>query len=113
MIPSPRKVDKTLFKTLTSKGRWVNSDHFNGRVLLLCGQEKSKVSVVVPKKLEKSAVKRNVLKRRMYSIVRGHLNQMVLGSVCALFVKKVFSSKELPIVRKEVSDFMLKAKLLS
>ncbi len=113
MIPSSRKVDKTLFKTLVSKGKWVNSDHFNGRVLLLGGNYKSKISVVVPKKLEKSAVKRNVLKRRLYSVVRNCLGQMVTGSVCALFVKKGFSTKELTLLKKEVSDFMVKAKLVS
>ena len=59
MLPSKRKVTRALFKSVLEKGRSYASEHFSLRVVFL-SQGLTRFAIVVPKKVEKSAVKRNI-----------------------------------------------------
>ena len=112
MIPSSRKVGKSLFKSLMEKGKSFYSESFSARVFLSGTSELARFSVVVAKKLEKSAVKRNQIKRRTYSLLRPHLATAKIGSLCVFFIKKKIGTKSLPALRIEIETVLRKAKIL-
>jgi RNase P protein component len=59
---------------------------------------------VVPKKIEKSAVKRNYLKRRGYLILEKYFKKLPSGP-CGVFVfKKVVNPKEIEDEIKKILD---------
>lgn len=112
MTPSSRKVGKELFEPLMKKGVSYTSESFSAKVFVSSLDLSSKFSVVVAKKLEKSAVLRNVYKRRFYSLLRTSLDKVKTGVVCAIFLKKKISAKDLPALTLELGKFLDKSKIL-
>lgn len=112
MIPSSRKVPKDLFEILMKQGRSFSSESFSARVVVGAGGLPAKFSVVVAKKLEKSAVQRNTYKRRVYSLLRPFLDRVPLGTLCVLFLKKKANKSNLPNLAIEIESFLKKSKLL-
>ncbi|KKT45125.1 MAG: hypothetical protein UW34_C0005G0011 [Parcubacteria group bacterium GW2011_GWA2_44_15] len=112
MIPSSRKVGKDLFETLMKKGRSFTSESLNVRILAVTGGQPARFSVVVAKKMEKSAVQRNKYKRRVYSLLRPFLDKVQPGSVCALFLKKKVGKGDLSLLNTEIKTFFKKFALL-
>ncbi|MDO8590628.1 MAG: ribonuclease P protein component [bacterium] len=108
MIPSRRKVTTGLFKSVLEKGRNFNSDSFSLKVFSL-GSDAARFSVVVPKKLEKSAVKRNAIKRRVYSLLRLLLPIAKPGSICTFFIKKKVDTRSLSAVSVEITAALKKS----
>ncbi len=109
MIPARQKVNKALFKTLMEKGRSYHSGGFSIRVFFAPNGKGAKFSVVVPKKLEKSAVKRNAAKRRVYDAARPFLKIAAPGSVSAIFIKKPPTAASLPEFTREFELIFKKA----
>ena len=112
MIPSSRKVNKDLFGALMKKGYSYASPDFVARVFFDESLSPARFSVVVAKKLEKSAVQRNTLKRRVYSLLRPYLRLVRPGTVCALFIRKKINKKDLFSLMAEIDMFLKKSKLL-
>lgn len=113
MIPSSRKVGKDFFQVLTSKGRSYTSPSFKAKVFLDGSAKPAKFSITVAKKLEKSAVKRNFLKRRAYALLRPFLETAKPGSYTALFIQKGFSAKSPLFLKEEIESFLRKAAVIS
>ncbi len=109
MIPSKQKVGVQLFKTLTQKGRSFHSESFSLRVFFDDKAERPHFSVVVTKKLEKSAVKRNAMKRKVFVLLRPFLSLARKEAVCAIFLKKKTDSKTLPALKVEIEVALKKA----
>lgn len=112
MIPSSRKVGKDLFEPLMKKGRSFLSESFSARVMVGTTDLPARFSVVVAKKLEKSAVQRNTYKRRAYSLLRPFLDRVLPGTICVLFLKKKVNKSHLPHLATEIETFFKKANLL-
>ena len=112
VISSKNKVSKELFKALMAKGRSFVCHSFTARVFSDGTDLPPKFSVVVAKKLEKSAVKRNVIKRRFYSLIQPYIKIIKRGTVCALFVKKKLSMKDMKNTDLEIQIFLKKIKLI-
>ncbi len=112
MIPSSRRVGKDLFETLMTQGRFYPSETFGARVIVDPKGLPARFSVVVSKKLEKSAVRRNAYKRRVYSLLQPFLNRVSPGVVCALFLKKKADRSGLLLLAVEIETFLKKATLL-
>jgi len=112
MIPSPRKVGKGLFEALMKKGRYCVSESFSARILTGIDVLPIRFSVVVAKKLERSAVLRNTYKRRVYSLLRLFLNKIQPGTVCAMFLKKKINKKDLPSLAVELETFFKKSNII-
>lgn len=108
MIPRPRRVTTPLFTETLSRGAITRNGLLTIRLLPIEG--KSKVSVVVPKKVAASAVARNALRRRYVGAVENILPRLVPGFSIIFFVQK-------PVSRKEFLDETLsalkKSKMLS
>lgn len=102
MVPSNRKVSKDLFKELMQKGRSFHSAAFSMRILKRESSEPFRVSVVVAKKIDKRAVERNVIKRRVYSLLSPALPAGQSGVICAFFMKKKVPAGALPSLKEEI-----------
>jgi ribonuclease P protein component len=88
MISSKQKVGRELFKSLVEKGRSFHSENFSIRVAPLPSGGLSKFSVVVPKRIEKTAVGRNITKRLFYRAVGALMPKVLPGLICGIFLKK-------------------------
>ncbi len=66
-------------------------------------------SVVVAKKLEKSAVKRNGMKRRVYSLLRPYAKTGKKGLQCVIFLKKKVSKENLESLTLEIANLFERA----
>ncbi len=113
MIPSRRKVGHGLFEALMKKGRFYPTEHFSCRVFFSGVGGPAKFSVVVPKKIEKSAVKRNAAKRRLYAALRPFLPAAKPGSLCGFFLKKKFDGRALPFLALEMAEVLKKAGIIA
>jgi len=108
MLPSSQKVSRSLFKPIMLKGRRYASTSFNAIFFDSNQAGKPKFSVVVPKKVEKSAVRRNYMKRAVYSSVRGLLKGVRPGVACIIFMKKKVERADFKGLNDEVSVFLKK-----
>ena len=66
MLPKKSRIPRKLFTELLSGSRFVHSPHFTLRFKLIPNSP-SKVGVSVSKKVSKSAVIRNTVRRRVYA----------------------------------------------
>ncbi|MFZ2048899.1 MAG: ribonuclease P protein component [Minisyncoccia bacterium] len=92
MLPRHLRIKRGLYKELILGSRFVHSPHFTLRYIKIEGQ-KSKVGVSVSKKVAKSAVTRNTVRRRVYDCVSPYLEKykqyllLVVAKSGAQFVK--------------------------
>jgi ribonuclease P protein component len=112
MISSKQKVGRELFKSLLEKGRSFHSENFSLRVAPLPSGGLSKFSVVVPKRIEKTAVGRNVTKRLFYRAVGGLIPKVLPGLVCGIFLKKSVKKISFDALLSEVTIVFKKAKII-
>ncbi len=82
---------------------------FTLRVVSKTFKRGRKYAVVISKKIEKSAVKRNLLKRRIFSILREEMSKSFNGAV-VVFSKK--NCRDLPFssIKKEILSLLQKLK---
>ncbi len=90
MLPSKNRVNKTLFKEILKNGRSIHSPSFSFKYLNNPISTERQFSVVVSKKVLKRAVDRNLLKRRIYSILKEQLKLNKPYS-CVIWPKKEIS----------------------
>jgi len=83
MLPKKNRVNTKTFKTIWTKGRFVAGSFF---VFYFLNNKEVNFSFVVPKKIAKNAVTRNMLRRRGYRILKS-LNQ-VSGQGIFLYKKE-------------------------
>lgn len=84
MVPKKQRIDRETFDEIMKKGRIVHSGLFSLRFLK--NPEKSThFGVVVSKKIAKTAVLRNKIRRRAYSILRKTIKNPYFA---ILFAKK-------------------------
>ncbi len=87
MISRSQRISKKLFPNSLS-GRVFSTDLFSIR--LVQGKVDDvpfRASVVVSKKVAKTAVKRNLIRRRFYSILREQARKFPQGSLVVLYVR--------------------------
>ncbi len=110
MLPSNKRLDRNLFRSL-SESR-ILSTTFNriGTLKYLKTLDNYRFSVVVSSKKEKSAVKRNKIKRRIYSLVRDYYknNQNFVHAI--LFLSKDAYSMDFIDLNKHIYELLDKTK---
>ncbi len=67
MLPKDRRISRKLFKPLLASRKYFNSTHFTARV---ASSDEARIAISVSKKISKSAVVRNKIRRRVYSATR-------------------------------------------
>lgn len=86
MLPKSKRVERRLFKPLLESKRAAHSPHFS---LRSASSESARASVSVSKKVSKSAVVRNKVRRRVYSALR----DMEMPRRMLLFIAKPGAEK--------------------
>ena len=89
MIPKRQRVTKKIFPAAKNIKKLFHSKHFILKAVSDPSVKESKFSVVVSKKILKQATKRNLIKRRVYSVVREYKKIKDISSgIYVFFCKK-------------------------
>jgi ribonuclease P protein component len=76
MLRKNHRLSHSLFDTVFARGKSHHSPHFIKKSQPVDSWDDFAVSVVVPKKVARLATKRNLIKRRMYGLVRDLLPEL-------------------------------------
>ena len=74
--------------------------------------EDSRIVAVVPKKIEKTAVGRNKLRRRMYTLIHPFITQIKLNTHSIIFAKSSTAKASKPELIADIKNIFVKAKIL-
>lgn len=116
MLSKKRRAEKSLFPRVLSKSKSFYGKNMTVRVFLLNSPDKnskSKFSFVVSKKVSNKAVKRNLLKRRGYSVVKDIKTQINEGFVCVFFFKTTTINLSYIELKKEITFLLKKSNILN
>ncbi|OGD66941.1 ribonuclease P protein component [Candidatus Campbellbacteria bacterium RIFOXYC2_FULL_35_25] len=110
MLSKKSKISKKLFDQVFKEGKVYHSDSLYAKILKIGLAEENKFSIVVPKKISKKAVTRNLLKRRGFFILEKHLEKIISPYAIIFFLKKEIEFEE---YEKEILNLLQKSKLLN
>ena len=104
MLPKKNRADKKLVEKIFKEGKFVDSPSL---VLKFIKENEnlSKVSFVVPKKVEKKAVKRNFLRRQGYLILEKYFKKLPKGISGVFVFKKTINLLE---TENEIKKILIK-----
>ncbi len=88
MLPKNRRIPRELLKSLLESRKYFNSAHFSLRV---AKAETPRLAISISKKVSKSAVVRNKIRRRVYSTIRDFIPE--LSDNLFLLIAKAGSEK--------------------
>lgn len=109
MFRKNQRINSEEFKKVFEKSKQKNSKSFLFKFLKDEKVKKPKISVVIPKKVEKGAVKRNLLKRRFYNTIKEELKESFFPYYFIFIIKKEakkISFNEIKIEIREVLNFV-------
>lgn len=110
MIPKKNRLSQQDFKKYLGKTRVLNGEHLYIRFGTV-NLENTHFSVVVSKKVAKTSVLRNLIKRRGYMILSDYLNKFPKGFICMVFMGKGSSSISYATLSKELCELLRKIKI--
>jgi len=87
MISKKYKLRQNDFKKYLVKTKVLSGQHLHIRFLKTKLPE-AHFSVVVPKKIAKTSVLRNKIKRRVYSVISKQIKKFPQGLLCVVFLRK-------------------------
>jgi len=93
MIPKKNRATQKIIDLIFKQGKFINSQNISLKFFLNKESPIVRASFVVPKTIVKSAVKRNMLRRRGYHVISKYLNDLPVGFVGAFIFGK--NSKEI------------------
>jgi len=106
MLPKKKRITKNTFQKIIEKGIVVHGSFFIFRYLK---QEPPQFSFVAPKKIAKTAVLRNNLRRKGYNILRLHKLNSYAG---VFFYKKEALIANQTEIKKDIELILKKIKIL-
>lgn len=112
MLPKRNRVEKALFKDILTLGRVFNTTHLSLRAIKENKKQESKFSFTVSKKVAKSAVDRNRIRRRGYAalaLVWARIPDSFVGIFSAKSGIAAISFEDLSL---EVKNILAGAKML-
>jgi len=112
MLPKKRKVEKSLFTGVLNKSKSFYGKNISLRVFPIESLETTKFSFVVSKKVSNKANKRNLLKRRGFSVVKNIIKHTNKGFVCVFYYKKNALSSSYVEIEKDIKYLLTKARIL-
>jgi ribonuclease P protein component len=112
MLPKNMRVHTPLFSSILEKGQIRSTQHFSLRFTQNKAKQ-SRFSVVVSKKVAKTAVKRNLLKRQISEIIKVLLPNFSKTPISSLiFAKKGSETLPFSSLKAEIQELFKKAGLL-
>lgn len=112
MLKKKKRVNKSLFGFIIKKGYGYFSQNISLKIIKAASSE-HKFGVSVSKKELKTAVKRNLLKRRSLSIIRKIEPKINAGFDCVFFLKKGALDLSYQKLEDEIVFLLKKSKILS
>jgi len=106
MLPKKKRVTRSVFQNIMDKGSVVSGSFF---ILRYLKQDTPQYAVVAPKKIAKTAVKRNSLRRKGYNILRSYDLKSCAG---ILFYKKEALIASSIDIKKDIDLILKKAKII-
>ena len=106
MLPKKKRVTKNTFKIIMDKGSIVSGSFF---VLHYIKQESPQYAFVAPKKIAKTAVLRNSLRRKGYNAIRSYDLKSCAG---ILFFKKEAIAASILDIKKDLDFILKKARII-
>lgn len=113
MFSQDARLTKKLFDAVFNNGKTVSGDTLYIVYTHEKNQEKARCAVVVPKKVVKTAVERNQLRRRGYEALREIYPELDPTLQLILFYKKGASHKKYEEIAEEIKSVCEKARLLT
>jgi ribonuclease P protein component len=107
MLKKARRVTGALAQDIIKKGTTKQALHFSLRVVPI-GPLPSRFSFHVPKKIEKTAVRRNKIKRRGMAVVRNTINTVPSGYAGIFFAKAQAYDLPKEIYEEEIGALLKK-----
>ncbi|MDD5068160.1 MAG: ribonuclease P protein component [Candidatus Pacebacteria bacterium] len=101
-----------MFADVLKRGMWYHSPHLTLRVLAVSLQIKSRFAVSVSKKVAKRAVARNLLKRRLLSIIQEVLKETRPDSNGIFFYKSGGAELTFSALKEEALSLLKKSRIL-
>lgn len=109
MLPKKQRVGRSAFSGIQKKGRKVHSKHFS--FVFIDNKNTLQLSVVVSKKVIKSATERNKSKRVIYTTVKSYSKNLKSFSGI-IYINKNVNTLESLEIKEELHDLFFKAELL-
>jgi ribonuclease P protein component len=110
MLPSSKRVSRTLFEKTMNKSTSFHSPYFSVKIAATEGP--SRFSFVVSKKIDKRATKRNALRRKGYTATEKIQREIKPGFVVLVFAKKSAETLGGLAVEAELKQLFQKAGVL-
>jgi len=105
MSPKKNRASTKEVETIFKRGHFLSSPNLTFKFLLTSGKEK-KISVIAPKSVTRLAVKRNLLRRRGYAVLKKYLNQFPAGLMGVFIFKKY--QEDVSIIEDEIKNILKK-----
>ncbi|MDD5050589.1 MAG: ribonuclease P protein component [Candidatus Pacebacteria bacterium] len=112
MLTRKQRISRVIFADVLKKGAWYHSPHLTLRVLALSSQLKSRFAVSVSKKVARKAVTRNLLKRRLFSVLQSVLEETRPDSNGIFFFKKGGAEISFKVLKGECLFLLKKSGIL-
>ena len=107
MVARPNRIPRHLFPTYFASGKRFHSTHFT---IIATNTKDFKVSTVVSKKVAKSAVDRNRLRRRAYGVMeRQYQQEQLAGTYIILYKPGALRSQRL-VLQNELETLLAQIK---
>ena len=105
MFPKKNRADKKAVEEIFKKGSFLGFKNVNLKFIQKKELTSPQISFIVPKTVEKRAVRRNYLKRRGYIILKKYFKHIPNGFLGAFIFKKSISSLE---IENEIKNILNK-----
>ena len=112
MLPKQHRLPGPEIPDVQQKGRHFTFPDFNLKVFYRRDNYPNRFAFVVSSKIEKKAVRRNRLKRRLREAVRRLLPSLKLGHDIIIFAKKELAGKEYQQILSALQAAFTQARLL-
>ncbi|MBI3888336.1 ribonuclease P protein component [Candidatus Nomurabacteria bacterium] len=87
MLKKKNRADKNAVEKIFKEGRFLNSPNLTFKYVLT-GDSNIRISFIAPKSVARLAVKRNLLRRRGYSVLKKFIDQFPTGTLGVFIFKK-------------------------
>lgn len=113
MLAQKNRLTRTEFNEYFKQGRVYHGELLYVRVVQVKDSPDKKFSCVVSKKVAKSAVKRHLIKRRVYNALRELFPTIQSGVVAMVFMKKSEQTPNFARIKLEVEQLLTQAKVVT
>jgi ribonuclease P protein component len=106
MLPKKNRADKKAVERVFKDGKFINSLSLTFKYVLIKNSTPPRISFIAPKNVAKLAVKRNLLRRLGYNVLKNYINKFPPGLV-AVFVYKKYQD-DISILENEIKNILTK-----